>query len=87
MRLARHGAYCVLSVTDDGPGVAPALRTRLAARFVRGETEGEGCGLGLSIAARIAALSQGRLELGEGLLRASGGRGFAAALRFPAVGD
>lgn len=87
VRLARHGAYCVLSVTDDGPGVAPPLRTRLAARFVRGETEGEGCGLGLSIAARIAALSQGRLELGEGLPRASGGRGFAAALRFPAVGD
>ena len=87
VRLAREGTDCVLGVADDGPGVAPALRARLAARFVRGETEGEGCGLGLSIAARIATLSQGRLELGEGLPRADGGRGFAATLRFPAVGD
>lgn len=83
--LARADAVCALTVADDGPGVDPELRARLSARFVRGETEGEGCGLGLSIAARVAELSRARLELGEGLQRANGGRGFAATLRFGAA--
>lgn len=82
VRLARTGSGCTLSVADDGPGVAPDLRARLTARFVRGETEGEGCGLGLSIVARVAALSHAQLELGDGLPRADGGYGFAATLRF-----
>ena len=82
VRLAPTASGCALSVADDGPGVAPELRTRLTARFVRGETEGEGCGLGLSIVARVAALSRARLELGDGLPRAGGGYGFAATLHF-----
>jgi two-component system sensor histidine kinase QseC len=82
VRLARSGAGCSISVADDGPGAAPALRSSLSARFVRGAAEGEGCGLGLSIVARIAALSNARLELGDGLPRADGGHGFAATLRF-----
>jgi two-component system sensor histidine kinase QseC len=82
VRLARDRSACVLTVADDGPGVAPALRAQLSARFVRGEVEGEGCGLGLSIVARIAALSHAQLELGDGLPRADGGHGFAAVLRF-----
>jgi len=82
VRLARTGSGCTLSVADNGPGVPPELRARLTARFVRGETEGEGCGLGLSIAARVAALSHARLELGDGLPRADGGYGFAATLHF-----
>ncbi len=86
VRLARVGTDCMLSVADDGPGVAPGLRARLTARFVRGETDGEGCGLGLSIAARVATLSHARLELGEGLPRADGGHGFAATLRFRRAG-
>ncbi|MFO7542143.1 MAG: histidine kinase dimerization/phospho-acceptor domain-containing protein [Thiobacillus sp.] len=82
VRLERSGTACTLTVADDGPGVALALRSQLSARFVRGEVENEGCGLGLSIVARIATLSHARLELGEGLLRADGGHGFAATLRF-----
>ncbi|MGE5318722.1 MAG: ATP-binding protein [Hyphomicrobiaceae bacterium] len=85
VRLARDGSACALSVADDGPGVAPELRAQLSARFVRGEVEGEGCGLGLSIVARIAALSHAQLELGDGLPRADGGHGFAATLRFQAA--
>lgn len=80
--LARDGSGCAITVTDDGPGSAPALRERLSSRFVRGEVEAEGCGLGLSIVSRIAALSNARLELGEGLPRAAGGHGFAATLHF-----
>ena len=82
VRLARSGSSCSITVSDDGPGVEPSLRTQLSARFLRGEVEGEGCGLGLSIVARIATLSHARLELGDGLTRADGGRGFAATLHF-----
>lgn len=82
VRLSGSGSTCAISVADNGPGVAPALRQQLSARFMRGEVEGEGCGLGLSIVARIAALSHAQLELGDGLARADGGRGFAATLRF-----
>jgi two-component system sensor histidine kinase QseC len=82
VRFTRAGSACTLSVADDGPGVPPALRSQLSARFVRGEVEDEGCGLGLSIVARIAVLSRAQLELGDGLPRADGGRGFAATLRF-----
>ncbi len=80
--LKKTGMGCALTVADDGPGVAPDMRPRLAARFVRGETEGEGCGLGLSIVSRIAALANARLEWGEGLARPDGGRGFSATLSF-----
>ena len=82
VHLVRSGSACSITVTDDGPGVEPGLRSELSARFVRGEVEGEGCGLGLSIVARIAALSHAQLELGTGLPRADGGHGFAATLRF-----
>jgi len=82
VRVAPGGTGCSITVADNGPGVAPALRTQLSARFVRGEVEDEGCGLGLSIVARIAALSKAQLELGDGLPRADGGHGFAATLRF-----
>lgn len=85
VRLAPDGTDCVLTVADNGPGVAPALRSQLGARFVRGEVEAEGCGLGLSIVARIATRSRARLELGEGLSRPDGGRGFSATLRFSAA--
>lgn len=82
VRLDSNGSTCRLTVMDNGPGVARAQRSELSARFVRGEAEGEGCGLGLSIVARIAALSHAQLELGDGLPRADGGRGFAATLTF-----
>lgn len=81
VRLAADAKTCAITVADDGPGVAPGLGARLSERFVRGEAAEEGCGLGLSIVARIAALSDARLELGPGLPRA-GGHGFAATLRF-----
>lgn len=82
VRLTRTETGCSITVADDGPGVEPSLRAQLSARFVRGEAEGEseGCGLGLSIVARIATLSHAKLELGDGLPRAGGGHGFAATL-------
>ncbi|MEW6119308.1 MAG: ATP-binding protein [Pseudomonadota bacterium] len=72
-----------LTVSDDGPGLAPAARTSLRARFARGETEAEGCGLGLSIVERIAERSGARLTLEDGLPRADGGVGLAVCLDCP----
>jgi two-component system sensor histidine kinase QseC len=85
VRLTRTGSGCALTVADNGPGVAPELRSKLSARFVRGEIESEGCGLGLSIVARIAQLSHAQLELGDGLPHPDGSPGFAATLHFKSL--
>lgn len=58
--LAREGAQLRLEVEDDGPGVAPAERSRLTERFCRLD-EGGGAGLGLSIVRRIVELHAGTL--------------------------
>ncbi|WP_134655391.1 HAMP domain-containing sensor histidine kinase [Streptomyces sp. H23] len=56
------GTAC-LTVTDDGPGVPPALRDHLFDRFVHGDgprgADGGGTGLGLSIVAAVAAAHGG----------------------------
>ena len=58
------GAQPVLSVRDDGPGIAPAERTRIFERFYRPPgTPGEGCGLGLAIVDEIARLHGARVEV------------------------
>jgi two-component system sensor histidine kinase QseC len=85
VRLAENEAGCSITVADDGPGVPAAARARLSERFVRGDVDEEGCGLGLSIVSRIAALLHAELEFGDGLPRADGGHGLAVTLRFPRV--
>ena len=59
---ATTGIEVVVRVADEGPGVAPADRSRIFGRFERGSSAGgrEGTGLGLHVA--------------RGLLRAMGGR-------------
>ncbi len=51
-------AGAVLSVADDGPGIAPADRGRVLQRFVRLDTAREtpGTGLGLALVAAVARL-------------------------------
>jgi two-component system sensor histidine kinase QseC len=51
-----------LRVQDSGPGVPPELRERVFERFYR-QGPGQGAGLGLSIAARIAELHRARIGL------------------------
>ncbi|MBY0240457.1 MAG: sensor histidine kinase [Burkholderiaceae bacterium] len=59
--------WAVLSVEDQGPGIAPALRTRVFDRFYRApkQTQG-GSGLGLAIALAAARRHGGRIELTDG---------------------
>ena len=66
-RVGRSGGEVVLSVADNGAGVPESERGRVLERFVRLEASRStpGTGLGLSLAAAAAKLSQGTLELGD----------------------
>ncbi len=71
---ARSGAEIVISVRDEGMGIAPDDRERIFQRFERVETgiagRTVGTGLGLAIVSEIANLHHGRVEvesaIGEG---------------------
>lgn len=62
----RDGA-AVLTVSDDGPGIAPADRSRVFERFVRLDSDrarsGGGAGLGLAIVAEIVAAHGGTVTI------------------------
>jgi len=73
-----------MRVADDGPGIARELRQKMLTRFARGaDPEADGCGLGLSIVARIAEISGASLSFEDGLARPDGGAGLAVVVRFP----
>ena len=75
------------SVTDTGPGVPDADRSRIVERFVRleGSRNAPGAGLGLSLVAAVANAHGGRLELAEGPGKIGDhGPGLWAALILPA---
>lgn len=61
------GATVTLEVEDDGPGIPAEYRDFVFDRFVRlADTQGDGCGLGLSIVREIAALHGGRAAISDG---------------------
>jgi two-component system sensor histidine kinase TctE len=80
VRTANGDAQARVEVEDDGPGIAPAERSRVLERFYRAPgTAGTGSGLGLAIVREIAAAHGAQLEIGEG----EGGRGCRIAVVFP----
>jgi PAS domain S-box-containing protein len=77
----RAGGQCRLEVWDNGPGIAPEERAWIFDEFRRGSTAGgQGLGLGLAIAQRMAGLLGHPLEL-----RSWPGRGSVFGLRVPGV--
>jgi two-component system sensor histidine kinase PrrB len=56
----------VVRVDDNGPGIAEADRTRVLARFERGQAVGatNGSGLGLALVDQVARAHGGRVEIG-----------------------
>jgi two-component system OmpR family sensor kinase len=62
--LVQDGGEVVLTVSDDGPGIAHELRGRIFERFTRGSGDsGGGSGLGLSIVRAVAASHGGAVAL------------------------
>lgn len=65
--LEQSAGAIVLSVRDNGPGIADADRERVTERFVRLEQSRSmpGSGLGLSLAKAVMTFHRGRLELAD----------------------
>jgi two-component system OmpR family sensor kinase len=65
--VARRDGHAVISVTDDGPGVPPALLPRVFERFARGDASRSraagSSGLGLAIVTAVAVAHHGRAEV------------------------
>ncbi len=80
--LERRGDEIVLTVSDNGPGIAEGDRERVTERFVRLEQSRSmpGSGLGLSLAKAVMTFHGGRLEL------ADAGPGLVARMVFPSAG-
>lgn len=78
---AREARAVVLTVADDGPGIAPDALPRVFDRFYRGRSERDarmGSGLGLTIARRIAEGMSGTIEAA-----AADGGGAVLTVRLP----
>ncbi|OWQ48408.1 hypothetical protein CDL60_07495 [Roseateles noduli] len=81
--LKRSGGEAVLYVTDQGPGIPPALRERVFDRFFRDPAQREpGSGLGLAIVKAVLEQIGGRIEMRDRLGESNGG-GLEVALRLP----
>lgn len=71
-----EGAYHVISVSDSGPGIPPALRRQILEPFYT--TKETGTGLGLASVVACASLHDGTVEIDESPL---GGARFTLRLR------
>lgn len=62
--------HAVITVTDNGPGIAPEERTRVFERFYRAlGTKVSGTGLGLAIVSRIVQMHNGTISINDGFVR------------------
>ena len=78
LRAGESGRGVQLDVTDDGPGIAPEVRSRVFEPYATTRRVGEGMGLGLAISKKILLDHGGDLEL-----VASSGAGTTFRLTFP----
>jgi two-component system OmpR family sensor kinase len=86
VKLETEGEWARLTVSDDGPGIAPEERERVFERFFRADKARHepGAGLGLSIARWIVEQHRGRILAGEA---PGGGAGMYVDLPLRASGD
>lgn len=76
VHMYRRGQSLRLCVTDDGPGMAPAVLARLGEPFFTTKTTGTG--LGVAVVKAVARAHQGELHL-----RSTQGRGTCATVTLP----
>ena len=83
-RASGQDAHAVLTVIDEGPGIAPTLHSRVFDRFYRspGQTQG-GSGLGLAIVKAAAERHRGTVTLAT----AAAGQGLRVTVALPLVFD
>jgi len=85
--VTRQGAFAVLKVEDDGPGIPEGEIARMLEPFTRLEASRNsatgGAGLGLTLARAIAEQHGGTLELAN----QPGGTGLVATVRLPLQGS
>jgi signal transduction histidine kinase len=75
---AANAQQVVISVMDDGPGIAPDLQARLFQKFVSGRVRGRGSGLGLAFCRLVVEAHGGRIWVESAL-----GRGAAFHFTLP----
>jgi signal transduction histidine kinase len=87
---AREGDRVVLSVTDEGPGIAPEARERVLDPFFRldaartpGGATPAGVGLGLTFARRVAEVHDGSIEVAAASSEAGREHGCRVSLSLP----
>ncbi|MFO0714027.1 MAG: GAF domain-containing sensor histidine kinase [Sandaracinus sp.] len=61
LAVVRAGEQAIVSVSDDGPGIAEALRGQLGHEYVT--TKPHGTGIGLSVVRKAVQAANGRLEI------------------------
>ncbi len=68
IRVTDEGRYCVMAVTDDGPGIPPASQARMFRMFQTLSPGGRGSGIGLALCKRLVESHGGwiKLESSEG---------------------
>ncbi|MGN1209386.1 MAG: sensor histidine kinase, partial [Duodenibacillus sp.] len=68
--VAAKDGKAVITVTDNGPGIAPEERQRVFERFYRAlGTKVSGTGLGLAIVSRIVQMHEGTIRVEDGFPR------------------
>src|SRR5262245_17232732 len=81
LRAGQDGPKATVEVADTGPGISPAVQTRIFDRFYSVEVNGrDGFGLGLAIARESAEAIGGALTI-----ESTSGRGTVARLVLPAA--
>lgn len=80
LRACMESDSVIVTVQDDGPGVAPEDLSRLCDRFFRAGLKRPGSGLGLTICQKLVEDLGGTLQFSSEL-----GRGLAAEVRLAAV--
>jgi signal transduction histidine kinase len=80
LEVFRHGTEVGVAVTDNGPGIAPDLRSRIFEPFVTDKEQG--AGLGLAIVQKVVEAQGGRVTTEEPEPGAGSGSGARFVLYF-----